>query len=248
MLQLCGTTFEWNCRNLARNRRGKEQNNNDYSEADITPASYRKGDSLINGVVGRTTDGGDKTPETSPDHDVSSSSGGWYINSITPIGMVSSNITLHCISDGVSWNNKNPILVTCDSIGGLSIINANKMNVVAQYETFMADSDATASTTITTVGGTLSQLLQLLPLPSSSKNNPCNIGTLTYTKGTCANVDIATCLAINSSSSSSVGTTPHVAVGGRERGTCLVNVITGAIVWKAKNLPPDSQALLQRMM
>ena len=50
-------------------RRGKEQNNNDYSEADIAPASYVKGDSLINGVVGRTTDGGDKTPETtSPDH------------------------------------------------------------------------------------------------------------------------------------------------------------------------------------
>jgi hypothetical protein len=41
-------------------RRGKEQNNNDYSEADITPASYVKGESLINGVVGRTTDGGDK--------------------------------------------------------------------------------------------------------------------------------------------------------------------------------------------
>jgi len=108
---------------------------------------------------------------------VSSSSGEWYINRPnTPIGMVSSYI----ISDGVSWNNKNPILVTCDSIGGLSIINANKMNVVAQYETFMADSDDTAST-ITNVGGTLSQLLQLLPLPSSSKNNPCNIGTLKYT-------------------------------------------------------------------
>ena len=86
-------------------RRGKEQNNNDYSEA--SPASYVKGDSLINGVVGRTTDGGDKTPETSPDHDVSSSSGGWYINRpITPIGMVSS----YSISDGVSWNNKNLIL------------------------------------------------------------------------------------------------------------------------------------------
>jgi len=78
--------------------------------------------------------------------------GGWYINCpITPIGMVSSYI----ISDGVSWNNKNLILVTCDSIGGLSIINANKMNAVAQYETFMADSDAPAST-ITTVGGTSS--------------------------------------------------------------------------------------------
>jgi hypothetical protein len=102
-------------------------------------------------------------------------------------------VSSYIISDGVSWNNKNPILVTCDSIGGLSIINANKMNVVAQYETFMADSDDTAST-ITNVGGTLSQLLQLLPLPSSSKNNPCNIGTLKYTKGTRANVDIATCL------------------------------------------------------
>ena len=39
-----------------------------------------------------------------------------------------------------------------------------------------------------------------------------------------------------------------MAVGGRERGTRLVNVITGAIVWKAKNLPPDSQTLLQCMM
>ena len=37
-------------------------------------------------------------------------------------------------------------------------------------------------------------------------------------------------------------------VGGHERGTRLVNVITGAIVWKAKNLPPDSQTLLQCMM
>ena len=35
------------------------------TKADITPVSYVKGDSLINGVVGRTTDGGDKTPETS---------------------------------------------------------------------------------------------------------------------------------------------------------------------------------------
>ena len=101
--------------------------------------------------------------------------------------------------------------MTCDSIGELSIINANKMNAVAQYESFMADSDATASTNTTVVGGTSSQLLQLLPLPSSSKNNPCNIGTLTYRKGTRANVDIATCLALTSSTSSSVGTTPHVA-------------------------------------
>ena len=37
-------------------------------------------------------------------------------------------------------------------------------------------------------------------------------------------------------------------VGGHERGTRLVNVITGAIVWKVKNLPPDSETLFQRMI
>lgn len=221
-------------------RGGKDQNDNDNGEADITPASYIKGETLTNGVAVRTMNG-DKYAEKSPGDDVSSSSGGWYMNRpINPISMVSSYIINNHTLNDAGENNGNPILVTCDSIGGLSVINANKLNVVAQYETFMADSDATSTSTITNVG-TSSQLLQLLPLPSSSKNNPCNIGTLTYTKGTRANVDIATCLALTSSTSS-------VGVGGRERGTRLVNVETGAVVWKAKNLPPDSQTLLQRMM
>jgi hypothetical protein len=234
-------------------RGGKEQNEYDNGEANIIPASYIKRDTLTNGVVARSNNG-DKNAETSPGHEVSSSSsnssGGWYMNRpINPIGMVSSYIINNHARDDTDNNNGNPILVTCDSIGGLSIINTNKMNVVAQYETFMADSDTTTTPSNNTnnVGTSSSQLLQLLPLPSSSKNNPCNIGTLTHTKGARVNVDIATCLALTTSISG--GTTAlHVAVGGRERGTRLVNVETGSIVWKAKNLPPDTQTLLQRLM
>jgi hypothetical protein len=50
---------------------------------------------------------------------------------------------------------------------------------------------------------------------------------------------LATCLALDTS---------RVAVGGRDRDVVLCNVETGQLLWKAKNLPPDPQTLLQPMV
>jgi hypothetical protein len=50
---------------------------------------------------------------------------------------------------------------------------------------------------------------------------------------------LATCLALD---------TNRVAVGGRDRDVVLCDVETGQLLWKAKNLPPDPQTLLQPMV
>ena len=62
--------------------------------------------------------------------------------------------------------------------------------------------------------------------------------TISYTKGNFANNDIATALAMDADAS-------RVAVSGRERETTLLDIETGDILWKAKNLKPDLQTLLQ---
>ena len=62
--------------------------------------------------------------------------------------------------------------------------------------------------------------------------------TISYTKGNFANNDIATALAMDADAS-------RIAVSGRERETTLLDVETGDILWKAKNLKPDLQTLLQ---
>jgi ribosome biogenesis protein NSA1 len=69
---------------------------------------------------------------------------------------------------------------------------------------------------------------------SSSKQG----ATITYTKGNVVNTQLATALA-----TSSCG---QIAVGGRERETTILDINNGAQVWKAKNLPPDAQTLLQQ--
>lgn len=63
--------------------------------------------------------------------------------------------------------------------------------------------------------------------------------TISYTKGQAINTQLATAIAFD---------TVHgrVAVGGRERETCLVDMETGEQVFKTKNLPPDPQTLLQQ--
>jgi ribosome biogenesis protein NSA1 len=63
-------------------------------------------------------------------------------------------------------------------------------------------------------------------------------GTISYTKGNVANTSMATAMA-----TSSCG---QIAVGGRERTTTILDIMTGTQVWKAKNLPPDAQTLLQQ--
>ena len=64
-------------------------------------------------------------------------------------------------------------------------------------------------------------------------------GTITATKGNFENKDVASALAMDPAGA-------RVAVGGRERETTLLDVRTGKLLWKAKNLKPDPQTLLQQ--
>jgi ribosome biogenesis protein NSA1 len=62
--------------------------------------------------------------------------------------------------------------------------------------------------------------------------------TITYTKGNVTNTQLATAMA-----TSSCG---RIAIGGRERETTILDINNGSQVWKAKNLAPDAQTLLQQ--
>ena len=62
--------------------------------------------------------------------------------------------------------------------------------------------------------------------------------TISYTKGSFANIDVATALAMDCNAS-------RIAIGGRERETTLLDVDSGTVLWKAKNIKPDLQTLLQ---
>ncbi len=55
------------------------------------------------------------------------------------------------------------------------------------------------------------------------------------------NIDVDTCLSTNGGLSALV-------VGGQERGARLLELESGAVVWKAKNLPPDPRMSLQQLM
>eukprot|EP00539_Tryblionella_compressa_P000819 CAMPEP_0178749400 /NCGR_PEP_ID=MMETSP0744-20121128/9388_1 /TAXON_ID=913974 /ORGANISM="Nitzschia punctata, Strain CCMP561" /LENGTH=519 /DNA_ID=CAMNT_0020402807 /DNA_START=15 /DNA_END=1574 /DNA_ORIENTATION=+ len=63
--------------------------------------------------------------------------------------------------------------------------------------------------------------------------------TISYTPGKMVNTQIATAIAFDSAHG-------RVAVGGRERETSLIDLGTGKLVFKSKNLPPDPQTLLQQ--
>ena len=62
---------------------------------------------------------------------------------------------------------------------------------------------------------------------------------ISYTPGNNVNKQLATAFACDSG-------TARVAVGGRERETTVLDLSTGTLVFKAKNLPPDPQTLLQQ--
>ena len=73
---------------------------------------------------------------------------------------------------------------------------------------------------------------------SAFSNSPDNI-TLTYTKGKIINTQLASAMAMNPNAS-------QAAIGGRERDIRLIDLETCQPLWKAKNLPPDPQTLLQQ--
>lgn len=62
--------------------------------------------------------------------------------------------------------------------------------------------------------------------------------TVSYTPGNNINAQLATAICCDPVNG-------RVAIGGRERETTLLDLSTGNIVFKAKNLPPDPQTLLQ---
>lgn len=63
--------------------------------------------------------------------------------------------------------------------------------------------------------------------------------TISYTPGKTLNTQLATAMACD-------GINGRVAIGGRERETTILDLSTGKVVFKAKNLPPDPQTLLQQ--
>lgn len=67
-------------------------------------------------------------------------------------------------------------------------------------------------------------------------NCPDNV-TLTYTKGKVMNTQLASAMTLKET---------HAAIGGRERDIRFINLETGQCTWKAKNLPPDPQTLMQQ--
>ncbi len=62
--------------------------------------------------------------------------------------------------------------------------------------------------------------------------------TISYTPGKNLNTQLATAMACDALNG-------RIALGGRERETTILDLTTGKVVFKAKNLPPDPQTLLQ---
>lgn len=63
--------------------------------------------------------------------------------------------------------------------------------------------------------------------------------SLSYVPGKILNTQLATAMACD-------GVYGRVAIGGRERETTVLDLASGKVVFKAKNLPPDPQTLLQQ--
>jgi len=81
---------------------------------------------------------------------------------------------------------------------------------------------------------------------SAYRNGNTN-SKISYTKGGYENKQQATAMAMTSSSADNTTTTAMIAVGGREREITVFNINDGGkSIWKAKNLPPDPQTLLQQ--
>jgi hypothetical protein len=111
----------------------------------------------------------------------------------------------------------NPIMATCNTVGSITIINSHRLLVVVQHKAF--------------------------PPPASSSSSSSSQGgvsptTLMHTGGGRINVNVDTYLFANHNLSA-------LGVGGQERDVRLLDVETGVVVWRAKNLPLDPRMSLQ---
>lgn len=210
---------------------GSRSNGNNEEEGHVTPAAYRQIGLCQNVFKDITTakNGSDEENENEASssfvdgNKTSSSDGnvtGWNAHQpIRPITMVSSRK-----HDGSSSNN--PILACADSMGNISLLNSHNLQkgTVATYNAFELSTN---------------QIIQAQQTKDNRKSSNSNNAVLTYTKGRYANTAICTALELCSD-----GT--RLAVGGRERGVRVIDLESGKLVWKAKNLPPDPQTLLQQ--
>jgi hypothetical protein len=223
-------------------------------ERNVTPGMFTQCNVLRDSVLPSSGssggDGGDCAGrEEVLNQNNHNNSTGWYMEQpIRPIGMVA--FTSSGGATTSSKSNDSTLLATCDSIGTISLLSAHNLNknggVLKRYNAFglstskyFSNTTSSSSSTANNKNSTCSNIV--LPHPSSSKNPSNSIGTLTYTKGQYANANLATCFTIDTS-----GT--KFAVGGRERSVAVLDVENGNVIWKAKNLPPDPQTLLQQPM
>eukprot|EP00986_Skeletonema_menzelii_P006296 scaffold2378_cov152-Skeletonema_menzelii.AAC.14 len=154
---------------------------------------------------------------------------GWNAHQpIRPIAMVSSrrhDTTTTTSSSSSSSSSNNPILACADSMGNISLLNSNNLQkgILSTYNAFELSTN---------------QIIQA-QTKANIKSATSNNAVLTYTKGRYANTAICTALELCSRGE-------RLAIGGRERGVRVVDLTSGKLLWKAKNLPPDPQTLLQQ--
>ncbi|KAL7454729.1 hypothetical protein ACHAWC_006340 [Mediolabrus comicus] len=228
---------------------GSRSSDDDEAEGHITPATYRQigvcqnvfQDITTKKKKSRDTDDDD---EEENENDVSSSFAdkdgssnnntaatvtGWNAHQpIRPIAMVSSCRHDMTTATNTANSNNNPILACADSLGNISLLNSHKLQkgVVQTYNAFDLSTN---------------QIINSQTISSTANNSGTNNNTaiLTYTKGRYSNTSICTAIEICHDGE-------RLAVGGRERGVRLLDLESGKLVWKAKNLPPDPQTLLQQ--
>jgi hypothetical protein len=216
---------------------GSRSRGND--EGHVTPAAYKK-IGLCQTVLRDVTTTNQRRSEEENENDASSSFvdgnntsstnnsdttiTGWSAHQpIRPIAMVSSR--KHDTTNNSS-NSNNPILACADSMGNISLLNSNNLQkgIVSTYNAYDLSTN---------------QIIQAQGSKDNRKSPTSNNAVLTYTKGRYANTSICTALELCHG-----GT--QLAVGGRERGVRVLDLESGKLIWKAKNLPSDPQTLLQQ--
>mmetsp|Transcript_7668 Transcript_7668/g.15637 ORF Transcript_7668/g.15637 Transcript_7668/m.15637 type:complete len:594 (-) Transcript_7668:67-1848(-) len=193
-------------------------------EGHVTPATYRQVGVCQNVFQDITTSGNKSDEENENNSSDNTTVTGWNAHQpIRPIAMVSSR--KHDITSSSSSNSNNPILACADSMGNISILNSHNLQkgVVSTYNAFELSTN---------------QIIQAQN-KANIKSTTSNNAVLTYTKGRYANTAICTALELCSGGN-------RLAIGGRERGVRVLDLESGKLLWKAKNLPPDPQTLLQQ--
>lgn len=209
-------------------------------EGHVTPAAYRQVGLCQNVFQDITTSSGGRRNGNKSDEENESDASSSFVdggtnnnnstdNTVTgwnahqpirPIAMVSSRR-----HDTTSTTSNNPILACADSMGNISLLNSHNLQkgILSTYNAFELSTN---------------QIIQA-QTKANIKSATSNNAVLTYTKGRYANTAICTALELCSGGE-------RLAVGGRERGVRVVDLENGKLLWKAKNLPPDPQTLLQQ--